>query len=42
MTFKLIKHTKKNWLFTTEDRILIKHERLDKNMAVGQYAWISE
>ena len=29
-------------LFTTEDRILIKHYRLDKNMAVGQYAWISE
>ena len=29
-------------LFTTEDRILIKHYRLDKNMAVGQYARISE
>ena len=24
-------------LFTTEYRILIKHYRLDKNMAVGQY-----
>ena len=24
-------------LFTTEDKILIKHYRLDKNMAVGQY-----
>ena len=37
MTFKLIKHTK-NMMFTTEDSILIKHYRLDKNMAVGQYA----
>ena len=27
-------------LFTIEDRILIKHYRLDKNMAVGQYARI--
>ena len=24
-------------LFTTEDRILIKHYRLDKNMAVNMY-----
>ena len=29
-------------LFTTEDRILIKHYRVDKNMAIGQYEWISE
>ena len=36
-TLKLIKY-RKNMLFTTEDRILIKHYRLDKNMAVGQYA----
>ena len=28
-------------LFTTEDGILIKYYRLDKNMAAGQYAWIS-
>ena len=25
-------------MFTTEYRILIKHDRPDKNMAVGQYA----
>ena len=32
-TFKSIKHTKKNTIwFTTEDRILIKHYRLDKNI----------
>ena len=31
-TFKLSKH-KENMLFTTEDGILIKHYRLDKNMA---------
>ena len=29
-------------LLTTEDRTLIKHYRLDTNMAVGQYAWIPE
>ena len=34
-TFKLIKHTK-NMLFTTEDRILIKHYRVGKNMVEGQ------
>ena len=28
----------KNMLLTTEDRIHVKHYRLDKNMAVGQYA----
>ena len=29
-------------LFTTENWILIKHYRLDKNMAEGKYALISK
>ena len=36
--FQINQTYKKNMLFTTEDRILIKHYGLDKNMAVGQYA----
>ena len=40
--FQIKQTYKKNMLYTTEDRILIKHYSLDTNMTVGQYACISE